>query len=226
MSEKYSFRSSMNGFNRNEVITYIEKLMSEKVELEQKIIALNADISALNSEISELKTECDALNSFVADKNNKVECVDKCEECNVSKMYEARLGAAMLDAKRFSEVLVQEANDKVFSLFVAADKDAQSIAMKSDSIKKEIISVNEQMNASFRQLLNNLNQISSSVASFSAELKDKEKEYHSSTDDFDKKSAAPTEVKETIVKTENKYVSSKHNVNFDDADEYEIKVDV
>ncbi len=226
MAEKYSFRSSMNGFNRSDVITYIEKLMSEKMELAKRIESLEADISALNSEIAELKTESDTLRTIIVDENEKAESVDRCEECNVSKVYEARLGAAMLDAKRFSEVLIKEANDKVSCLFAEADKDASNTAAKTESIIKEISSVNEQMNASFSQLLKNLNHISDSVASFSSELRLKENEYKYTTDFTDEKETAVAEETDTSVKSEKKIVPAKHVVNFDDADEYEIKVDV
>lgn len=226
MAEKYSFRSSMNGFNRSEVISYIEKLMSEKMELEKKVESLESDISALDSEIAELKTESDTLRTIIVDENEKAQGTDKCDECNVSKVYEARLGAAMLDAKRFSEVLIKEANDKVSHLFADADKDAVNTAVKTEAIIKEISSVNEQMNASFGALLSNLKHIADSVTSFSSELNVKENKYKYATDFAEANETVSVDKKEASVKSEIKFAPVNHAVDFDDADEYEIKVDM
>lgn len=226
MAEKYSFRSSVNGFNRSDVIAYIEKLMSEKLELEKKIEGLEADVIALNSEVEELKTEGDTLRTIIVDENEKAEHADKCEECSVSRVYEARLGAAMLDAKRFSEVLIKEANDKVSSIYASADRDAENTAAKTESIIKEITSVNEQMNVSFNQLLSFLQHISSSVTAFSSDLKAKEDAYKYSTDFADENKTVAAAGIDAPATTDIKNVSVEHTVNFDDADEYEIKVDV
>ena len=39
MTENFPFRSSMNGFNRNDVIQYIDEILTEKAEMVHKLIS-------------------------------------------------------------------------------------------------------------------------------------------------------------------------------------------
>ena len=102
MADNYSFRSSVNGFNRNDVMAFVEKILEESEKQKEKINSLEQEVEKKNTEIEQLKAE---LNDNSG----------KCDTCDIAKVYEARLGAAMLDAKRFSEVLVKEANDTAFN---------------------------------------------------------------------------------------------------------------
>lgn len=212
MSEKFSFRSAMNGFNRNDVIAYIDNLLREKAELEEKVAQLEEEVSGLNS-------TNDTLREIIVDDSKKSEETNKCEECDMAKIYEARFGAAMLDAKRFSETLVKEANDKAAALFSDACAKADDTLNKAKDISRNIESINSQFNKSFTDLLENMKKIEDSVASFKSQVGAGGKEFDY-TSDFVSLNGT--------VKNEKHFSAGKisADVNFDDADDYEIRVNI
>ncbi len=227
MSENFSFRSSMNGFNRNDVISYIEGLIQEKQNAEFHAIALQKEINELKAEITSLKALVDAANS-------KSEA-DKCSECDVSKIYEARLGAAMLDAKRFSEILVKEANDKAADLFAEAFDAVDATSVKASEISRNITEISGQFNDSFKELADNINSLRSKLNSFKGDVESTGGMFNFKTD-FDDSAAADNDeasksdvISTDSLMTKNKFAAPatpKSNVNFDDADEYDFMVDV
>ncbi len=305
MSENFSFRSSMNGFNRNDVIAYIDNLLSEKAALESKIqnfekqieeikancdaeivnykntvlnsaIGSEATISRLEKEVAELKEEGDTLREIIAsaaekeklkelelaaerellkakenqlvaeienaktkalqfEKDKEAELLkqtDKCADCEIVKVYEARLGAAMLDAKRFSEILVKEANDKASDLFADAFSSAEATSAKAGAIADNITEISNQFNVSFKVLLDNMYALGKTLDSFKSDIKLTGEKFDFTTDFAAvsgeevlcaKKAAdsnADEAVKEDIIPVR------KVNINFDDADEYDFRVDV
>ena len=227
MSENFSFRSSMNGFNRNDVIAYIDALIKEKQQLETAV-------AEKDKEISDLKAENSALKDTVAAAAKKSDR-DKCTECDISKVYEARLGAAMLDAKRFSEILVKEANDKAADLFSDAFAAVEATSVKASEISRDIADFNGQFNASFKVLLDNIGSLRKKLDGFKTEVDATGHMFNFTThfDDSDSDESDET-VKSDVIHTDifsknGKFLdaaSEKSNVNFDDADEYDFMVDV
>ena len=57
MSESIKFRSSVNGFNRNEVISYIENLLKEKEQLLRENELLKAECAARGDEAEAVRKE-------------------------------------------------------------------------------------------------------------------------------------------------------------------------
>lgn len=286
MADNISFRSSMNGFNRSDVMTYIDAILTEKAELalqvsnlekqladtkqecEEKVnnykdtvlnSALNneATISRLEKELIEVKEERDSLKSDAEKLNVELaqketafsarECEllaeiegmkskandlenknnDKCANCDVAKVYEARLGAAMLDAKRFSEILVKEANDKASALFDDAFASAQLTSEKAGAIAQSITEISNQFNVSFKVLLDNMRVLGNTLNSFKSDIRitgekfDFTTEFESFVKSENKETTAVDDgVKEDVI------TLRKSEVNFDDADEFDFRVDV
>lgn len=227
MPENFSFRSSMNGFNRNDVIAYIDSLIQEKQKLE-------AAVAEKENEISELKAEISALKDSISEAANKSD-KDKCSECDISKVYEARLGAAMLDAKRFSEILVKEANDKAADLFADAFTAVESTSAKASEISRDIADFNSQFNASFKVLLDNIGSLRKKLDGFKNEVDATGSMFNFTTHFDDSVSDGGDDaVKSDFIHTDvfsknGKFSGSsadKGNVNFDDADEYDFMVDI
>ncbi len=226
MPENFSFRSSMNGFNRSDVITYIDALIQEKQNSELAV-------SAMEKEIAELKSENATLRALLTETNNSDK--DKCADCDISKVYEARLGAAMLDAKRFSEILVKEANDKASDLFADALAAVESTSVKASAISRDIADFNDQFNLSFKILFDNINSLREKLDGFKNEVEATGGMFNFTTHFDDTASDDGDEaVKSDIITTDiltnkSKFADSKadkSNVNFDDADEYDFMVDV
>ena len=312
MADNISFRSSMNGFNRNDVMAYIDTLLAEKSELQIKVAAIEKDIDSikaaceeeisnsknsvlnfaetvakLETELEELKTDNEILRAVVAQANEKEllknseiaaekellgakeakykseieqhkaeleqahleierlnakvfaletekeaadKQADKCAECDIAKIYEARLGAAMLDAKRFSEILVKEANDKASDLFADAFSSAHATSVKAGAIAQSITDISNQFNVSFKVLLDNMKALGSTLDSFKNDVKltgekfDFTTEFAAFSGEIAEE-AAPVKPVEAPV-TEDIIPALKRNVNFDDADEFDFRVDV
>lgn len=213
MSESYSFRSSINGFNRSDVLSYIEEMLNEKAELATKI-------SSLEEEVAEIKAHNENLQKAL-----EVNSEEKCSDCDVSKKYEARLGAAMFDAKRFSEILVKEANDKASKLFSDAYVSADVTAAKVQKLSHDIVDINGQFNQSFKMLLDNMNSLAKSLDSFKKDSKESGNKFNYTTDFSADNKAKQIDIQlnDNIGTVE---ISAHNDVNFDDADEYDIRVDV
>lgn len=256
MIENYSFRSAMNGFNRSDVIQYVDKILREKARSDSRIDDLEKEIKLLESDNATLKR-------IIVGQEERIKSNSKCDDCEVVKVYEARLGAAMLDAKRFSEILVKEANDKAAALFADAFASAEKTSEKAKDISANIAEINNQFDVSFRLLLDNMNILGKSLESFKNDVKatgsmfDFATDFHpirtdslhtqeepvdptdssvtSSPDRTD--SSVPMESSDDVADssaTENPKEASENptsnagigSVNFDDADEYDIRVDV
>lgn len=272
MAGNYSFRSSMNGFNRNDVMACIEDILNEKnaveikvasletriAELEEKCSVLEKDKSELISEKDIKTAACEKQNSQIAELEKQLSDADseienlrfqlskvneassekeKCAECDLARVYEARLGAAMFDAKRFSEILVKEANDKAASLFASAYSSAGATSEKAKEISAEISEINKQFNASFSKLIENMHNLDKSLEGFMSDVKTTESAYSFSTDFEPIKYNPSLDVNAQSHKSDAAGASDTekadeipmpHNidVNFDDADEFDIKVDL
>ena len=287
MSENYSFRSSLNGFNRNDVMSCIENILGEKSAAEEKVSMLENSVSALEEKCSALekdlaaaKNESEQRKSFYEKQFTDVKTVeikadglakelekvnaeneslrvllakaqentavkDKCAECDIARVYEARLGAAMLDAKRFSEILVKEANDKASGLFASASASADSTSVRAREIASEITAIKENLVSSFNTLLENMSNLESSLDSFKANVTATGTAYNFSTDFVSAKetetvkeavdviepaeNAVSAADEEIVAKTQPEEESRLHikpDVNFDDADEFDIKVNL
>lgn len=157
MAENYYFRSAINGFNRNDVIAYIDTILQEKNSASSIAVELESKLKSAEAKIDELTR---ALKQSETIKN------DKCPDCKIQKVYEARLGAAMLDAKRFSEILVKEANDKASALFSDAFSCADQTSKTAGRIAQEIKAIKEKLNASLDGLVSDMLSLSSSLDSF------------------------------------------------------------
>lgn len=127
MSESIKFRSAVNGFNRNEVIEYIESLLKEKNRLVQENEKLKAECKAKSDDAENARRE-------LADEKRK------CDGCNIARKAEEKLGATMFEAKRFSDTLINEASKRTSSVFEAASVKASaavsSAVQISDALKK------------------------------------------------------------------------------------------
>lgn len=182
MQETFSFRSSFRGFNREDVITYITKVLEESSENVSRISTLETDlmeykeeIESKTAEIERLKQENEELSTA---KKNETYRSSKITDKALEEKYEARLGAAMMDAKRFSDLLIQEANDKCAELFSlasnSADKSSDVALALADEMQKTMNSVTETMSVLFK----NLKTISDSLKAFSNETQTKSDEFN------------------------------------------------
>ena len=141
------FKSNLFGFNKADVINYIEEIHKKHAEKETE---LNGVIEALNREIATLKDDISALNE------------EKERLSNIQEEY----------IKRYNEV--EKLSESIGKLYLAAQTDAKEILEKSarerELINKEVennISAIEEMHSSLDNVKNG---VMSSVSNFTEEL--------------------------------------------------------
>ncbi len=137
MSDKIKFRSSVNGFNRSEVISYIEGILREKEEL-------SAAKERLSEENSRLKAECDAKSGEAENAKKELEYEKrKCGGCSISRKAEEKLGAAMFEAKRFSDTLINDAKKRSALMLESASVKAADAVKTAEQLSVSVAACGE-----------------------------------------------------------------------------------
>lgn len=157
MSDGVTFRSSVNGFNRSEVIKYIEALLNEKEELASKV-------EELTRLCEEKESQAEAFRAELSEEKKR------CETCEVASKAEAKLGAAMLEAKRFSESLVKNAEERSSAVFAAATKKAVEATSTADDIVDRLNGTISRCNDTISGVLGDVNEIKGLLSAFVCEL--------------------------------------------------------
>lgn len=146
MYKEFHFRSAVfGGFNKQDVMAYLAALNDEKADLHQKYTTASNDASLFLKRITELEAEvskiadlneqldAEKLKSDNLEKDNaqlvkenelnltklsnlEAEKDKLASDCAKLKAVESQLGAAMLDARLYSERLVSEASGKVSAI--------------------------------------------------------------------------------------------------------------
>ena len=188
MAENSSFRSAFMGFNRDDVISYITELM-EKISaaekeadaLREKALDLERDsagfqerIDALQKERDDLAEDCARLERERDEQTKRSTVLErKCAEFDrLSKSTEVKLGAAMLDAKRFSEMLVQEANDRAGAVYQDAFESLSVSSAEVRGIEKQMKEFSELFEKSMGEARRSIQDLNGRMAAFIEAVKD------------------------------------------------------
>lgn len=169
MSENVTFRSSFNGFNRVEVMTFISELMKEKEESDRKC--------------AELEEKWQEDEKLIADLSEKLNNSADCDTCDLAKQNEVKIGAAMLDARRFSDLIVDEANEKSARMYEAASNDAFSAAEKASELAEKIKATADEYALEFNTLVTKMTSLVDVLSDFGSSVSQSEKEFEGSFDD-------------------------------------------
>ncbi len=220
MAESITFRKAVNGFNRTDVINYINDLITEKDELAKKA--------------EELRAENEAGKQLIAELEEKVAKASDCATCDLAKKNEVRIGAAMLDARRFSDLIVDEANTKSSKMYEAAALDAYDSAEKTAELAGMIRNTAEEYANSFKELLNKMTALSDSLSAFGNDVAGKKEDFielFKKDDKAEKLSPAKSEAAAVPKAPAEKKETTQAGVfdpdfNFLDSDsDYTIKID-
>ncbi len=174
MSNAPSFRSALNGFNRSDVINFIRELMEENNALNDELAELKNEFAEKVAEASAEQCDTEALRAELeACKADAEAAQAQLAELETDRQNELMLGRAMYDARRFSDILVQEANDKANSMLDSAAQNAKEISETLSTFSAQTDAFAEYCNnmlAGIRGKLENLNQ---SLSDFNQELTEK-----------------------------------------------------
>jgi cell division septum initiation protein DivIVA len=117
MAEIPSFRTSINGFHRGDVINFIKKILDENAFLTEILSRVREENSALQAEIES--------------------CREQIEGFHTDRQNEQVLGRAMYDVRRFSDERVREANDQAKAIMSDAAAAAEDVSSQVDVIAEQ-----------------------------------------------------------------------------------------
>ena len=188
MTENVSFRSAFNGFNREDVVGYIAGLMekikageAEAQELKNKAGEQEHAVAEWQMKYETLEAEKQrqadllaALEEKCASQKSRIEALEEQlgESDRRSRNNEVKLGAAMLDAKRFSEMLVQEANDRAGNVYRIAGESVTESTARAKEIKDQMKALSEEFERTMGSLRKNMNELIDGMDDFNEEIKD------------------------------------------------------
>lgn len=95
----------------------------------------------------------------------------------IEEKYEARLGAAMMDAKRYSDILVKEANDEIRSLYSQASISAKKSCETANELSEEIKRTLKQAIDTLNSLNNNVKDVARNFDKFKTDNDENASQY-------------------------------------------------
>ncbi len=209
MKENASFRSSFNGFNREDVVSYISGLMEKIAEGEQETEKLEQRLADSEEALESLRGDSDAWERERADWTARCGSLEeerdvlkkRCEElaetgaaaelaleektariaelerqlseCDkLSKNNEVKLGAAMMEAKRFSEMLVKEANDRAGAVYHNASVCVSGSTADAEQLREKMKALGNEFNRTMNTVMGDMNGLIDAMTAFNGDIRD------------------------------------------------------
>lgn len=166
--------SIFGGFKKSDVLAYVEKLQletaevkeqlnnkrNESLELKRKIDELEIRIENLctvSEKLAEKEKEANdlAVKLEIALKENEqfVEKINSFEEKSEKlKRAEKQIGAAYIDARRYSDELVDNAKSKAKDIGAIASQDVKREVNEIEQLLKDVDAISRKFNSSLEQL--------------------------------------------------------------------------
>ncbi len=162
------------GFKKSDVLSYVEQLQTETAEIKSMLDDKRQEAIALNQKIEELEVKLEALisvNEKLAEKEkenqdlavklelalaeNKQYC-DKISEYDEKserlRRAEKQIGAAYIDARRYSDDIVDNAKAKAKDIGAIASQDVKNQATEIEQLLKDVDTLSKKFNSSLEQL--------------------------------------------------------------------------
>ena len=162
MAENLYFRTSINGFNKTDVLEYIKGLLEKNAKL-------ISDIEGLKKELQEQKQ--------LAEGNSPKAAEIVPEEIDIDKLSEQKLGRVMYDARRFSDLIIKEANDRADFIFVNAAASSDEMNERVNALKNEVEGFSAAFSAEIAEITEKLSALGNSLSDFSAGAMEEKKNF-------------------------------------------------
>lgn len=184
MSSDYIFRNTaFGGFKKEDVMNYItgikekesvtakeiESLKKENSELSAKLESQQENENALNDEIAYLKEQINAKNAEFEAVCAEYEA--KLQSKNNEQSVEEAVGSAMLDVRRYADMLLQETCEKINTMSDNADAAAAKTLTRVLDISSGIQTFSDKLNAILADIINENENICRDLTSFKGSLK-------------------------------------------------------
>lgn len=186
MGSDYIFRkASFGGFNRDDVISYINqsKLNEEKLNLlikekDNEINLLRQQLSDAETEKNNIIKECEeklsALNeSHISEiESIKNEYEEKIQNGILAdRSAEERVGSAMIDVRRYADLLIQETCTKIEKMSDDADNATAKTLSRVLDISAGIQTFSDKLNSILKDILDENESICKELTGFKGTLR-------------------------------------------------------
>ncbi len=184
--------SIFGGFKKSDVLAYVEKLQAETADVREQLNEKRNESMELKRKIDELEIRLDTL-SDTADKlaekeneNNELKVnlelalkenkqyADKINEYQAKSeklmRAEKQIGAAYIDARRYTEELVDNAKSKAKDIGAIASQDVKREANEIEQLLKDVDTISRKFNTSLEQLHKDVYALSSKLNSSASTL--------------------------------------------------------
>ncbi|NLX78463.1 MAG: hypothetical protein GXY95_01075 [Clostridiales bacterium] len=181
MQKEHIFRRAfMGGFNREDVLRYIEELklnesllmrkFKEKEEefsrtLLEKEVQFKDALAAKDRELSEANEKISRLQSDIAIALK--ECERLKAESDKKEAIAQQLGNAIIDARKYSDQLIERSKQEANRIDEATAKTVDTVSQKIDELELDINKTARQFATAFNALLDELEELKNSLSGFS-----------------------------------------------------------
>lgn len=162
------------GFKKSDVLSYVEQLQSETADIKKTLDSKRSEAIELKEKIDELESRVDELSSVneklserekeVAELTAKLSITEAennqyrekiasyNEKSDKLRRAEKQIGAAYIDARRYSDELVDNAKAKAKDIGAIASQDVKKEANEIEQLLKDVDAISRKFNSSLEQL--------------------------------------------------------------------------
>lgn len=192
-SEKKTMKTAVfGGFKKSDVLAYIESLQNDAAEISGELdkkraeaLELRKKIDALEEkteELSKISKAVEEKDAHIAELENKIKTVSAESEQYKSRLLEyqdkserlsraeKQIGAAYIDARRYSDEIVDNAKAKAKDIGALASQDVKSQANDIEQLLRDVDAVSKKFNSSLEQLHKDVYALSKKLNSSASNL--------------------------------------------------------
>lgn len=194
MSKEFTVMKTalFGGFKKSDVLSLVEQLQAETAETKESLDAKREEALELKNKIEELQEKLEELaivNEKLNEKEKEVEeltqkledalnenkqlsekSVEFDEKSEKLRRAEKQIGAAYIDARRYSDDLVENAKSKAKDIGAFASQDIKREAAEIESLLKDVDVISRKFNSSIEQLHKDVYALSSKLNSSASNL--------------------------------------------------------
>lgn len=186
MTSDYIFRkATFGGFNREDVIKYISEVKANEAKLTADLDSAQKELSLLKEQVQvEAQKNINTQNEW-EDKFNKLAESHKNEIESIKQEYEEKLqnsiladrsaeekvGTAMIDVRRYADLLMHETCEKIDKMAFDADEATAKTLSRVLDISSGIQTFSDKLNSILKDILTENEEICRELTGFKGSLK-------------------------------------------------------
>ena len=182
MSSDFIFRkAAFGGFNRDDVLAYIAQLKQKEQELEAALQKEQEENQTLRQQNDALRAEYEeSIATLEAGHNEELSRIQNeyeealqnaKNEALAERSAEERVGSAMLDVRRYADLLLHETCEKIDKMSDDADSAAAKTLARIFDISSGIRTFSDKLNSILKDLVDENEQICRELTDFKGSLR-------------------------------------------------------